>query len=181
AVPVRGGAHAARADRVGGGRRGAGRGRVRRPVDGGGLRVHARHHPDVRAAGAAGLRHPAAAVARARARRGRCCRSARGVLPGLAATGRGPHPPGRFIDELLSGELISVVVRKLAQNVAMTTGYPALAVVMGVAVLASVAILMPRHLRLRRLAALDAEHPASYPVRIALVAGAWIGYAVNDT
>lgn len=88
---------------------------------------------------------------------------------------------GRFIDELLSGELISVVVRKLAQNVAMTTGYPALAVVMGVAVLASVAILMPRHLRLRRLAALDAEHPASYPVRIALVAGAWIGYAVNDT
>src|SRR5699024_8093857 len=28
---------------------------------------------------------------------------------------------GRFIDELLSGELISVVVRKLAQNVAMTT------------------------------------------------------------
>src|SRR5699024_9350378 len=64
---------------------------------------------------------------------------------------------------------------------AMTTGYPALAVVMGVAVLASVALLMPRHLRLHRLAALDAEHPASYPVRIALVAGAWIGYEVNDT
>ncbi|MGO2559380.1 hypothetical protein [Brachybacterium sp.] len=88
---------------------------------------------------------------------------------------------GRFIDELLSGELVSVVVRKLAQNVAMTTGYPALAVVILCAVIASVAILMPSRLRWRRLAALDAEHPASYSVRVALVAGAWIGYAVNDT
>ncbi|MDN5822083.1 MAG: hypothetical protein L0H39_11420, partial [Brachybacterium sp.] len=88
---------------------------------------------------------------------------------------------GRFIDELLSGELVSVVIRKLSQNIAMTTGYPALAVVMGVAVIASIAILMPGRLRWRRLAALDAEHPASYPVRVALVAGAWIGYAVNDT
>lgn len=88
---------------------------------------------------------------------------------------------GRFIDELLSGELLSVVVRKLAQNVAMTTGYPALAVVMVLAVIASVAILMPSRLRWRRLAALDAEHPASYWVRVTLVAGAWVGYAVNDT
>src|SRR5699024_136668 len=59
AVPVRGGAHAARTDGVGGGHRGAGCDRVRRTVDGGGLRVHARHHPDVRAAGAAGLGGPA--------------------------------------------------------------------------------------------------------------------------
>lgn len=88
---------------------------------------------------------------------------------------------GRFIDELLSGELLSVVVRKLAQNVAMTTGYPALAVVMVLAVIGSVAILMPGRLRWRRLAALDAEHPASYWVRVTLVAGAWVGYAVNDT
>ncbi|ASK66333.1 hypothetical protein CFK39_11445 [Brachybacterium avium] len=88
---------------------------------------------------------------------------------------------GRFIDELLSGELVSVVVRKLSQNIGMITGYPALAVLMGVAVLASVAILMPGRLRWRRLAALDAEHPASYPVRVALVAGGWVGYAVNDT
>ncbi|WP_245851136.1 hypothetical protein [Brachybacterium vulturis] len=88
---------------------------------------------------------------------------------------------GRFIDELLSGELLDVVIRKLAQNVAMTTGYPALAAVMLCAVVASVAILLPGRLRWRRLAALDAAHPASYPVRVALVAGAWIGYAVNDT
>ena len=88
---------------------------------------------------------------------------------------------GRFIDELLSGEVVSVVVRKLAQNVAMTTGYPSLAVVMLVAVLASVALLMPRRARWRRLAALDAEHPASYWVRVALVVGTWVGYAVNDT
>lgn len=88
---------------------------------------------------------------------------------------------GRFIDELLSGEVVSVMVRKLAQNVAMTTGYPALAVVMVLAVLASVAVLIPGRLRWRRLAALDAEHPASYWVRVALVVGTWVGYAVNDT
>lgn len=88
---------------------------------------------------------------------------------------------GRFIDELLSGELLTVIVRKLAQNIAMTTGYPALAVVMVLAVLASTALLMPGRLRWRSLAALDAEHPASYPVRVALVVGTWLGYAVNDT
>ena len=88
---------------------------------------------------------------------------------------------GRFIDELLSGELIAVIVRKLSQNIAMTTGYPALAVIMVLAVLASVALLIPGRLRWRRLAALDAEHPASYAVRVALVVGAWVGYAVNDT
>lgn len=88
---------------------------------------------------------------------------------------------GRFIDELLSGELFSVILRKLAQNVAMTTGYPSLAVVMLVAVAASVALLIPGRLRWRRLEALDAEHPASYAVRVALVVGTWVGYAVNDT
>ncbi|WP_157975698.1 hypothetical protein [Brachybacterium sp. YJGR34] len=88
---------------------------------------------------------------------------------------------GRFIDELLSGELLSVVVRKLAQNVAMTTGYPALAVVMLGAVIASVALLMPRRLRWRRLAALDAATPSAHAVRVALVVGTWVGYAVNDT
>ena len=40
---------------------------------------------------------------------------------------------------------------------------------------------MPGRLRWRSLAALDAEHPASYPVRVALVVGTWLGYAVNDT
>jgi hypothetical protein len=88
---------------------------------------------------------------------------------------------GRFIDELLSGELVSVVVRKLAQNFQMATGYWALALVLVIAVLASVAILMPRRLRWRRLAALDEEHPVAHRARIALVVGAWVGYAVNDT
>ena len=88
---------------------------------------------------------------------------------------------GRFIDELLSGELLTVIVRKLAQNIAMTTGYWALAVVMAATVVASVAILMPRRLRWHRLASVDAAHPASYPVRVALVVGTWVGYAVNDT
>ncbi len=88
---------------------------------------------------------------------------------------------GRFIDELLSGELFSVVVRKLAQNVAMTTGYWALALVMLLAVIASIAILMPRRIHWTRLAELDAQHPAAYRVRLALVVGTWIGYVVNDT
>jgi len=88
---------------------------------------------------------------------------------------------GRFIDELLSGELVAVVVRKLAQNIAMATGYWTLALVLVLAVLASIAILMPRRLRWRRLAALDAAHPVAHRVRIALVVGAWVGYAVNDT
>ncbi|WP_270407312.1 hypothetical protein [Brachybacterium paraconglomeratum] len=88
---------------------------------------------------------------------------------------------GRFIDELLSGELLSVIVRKLAQNIQMATGYWALALVLVLAVLASIAILMPRRLRWRRLAALDAAHPVAHRVRIALVVGAWVGYAVNDT
>ncbi len=88
---------------------------------------------------------------------------------------------GRFIDELLSGELVAVVVRKLAQNIAMATGYWTLALVLVLAVLASIAILMPRRLRWRRLAALDASHPVAHRVRIALVVGAWVGYAVNDT
>lgn len=74
-----------------------------------------------------------------------------------------------------------MVVRKLAQNVAMTTGYPSLAVVMVLAVVASIALLIPGRLRWRRLVALDAEHPASYWVRVALVVGTWVGYAVNDT
>lgn len=88
---------------------------------------------------------------------------------------------GRFVDELLSGNLASVVLRKLAQNMAMTTGYPVLAVLMVLAVLAAVVLLMPRRLHRRRLTALDAEHPASYAVRVALVVGAGLGYAVNDT
>ena len=88
---------------------------------------------------------------------------------------------GRFIDELLGGELVSVVVRKLAQNIGMTFGYPVLTVIILLALAASVALLMPGRLRWRRLEALDAEHPVAYRVRVALVAGTWAGYAVNDT
>src|SRR5699024_8114197 len=70
---------------------------------------------------------------------------------------------GRFIDELLSGELVTVIVRKLAQNIQMATGYWALALVLVLAVLASVAVLMPRRLRWRRLAALDEGHAVARP------------------
>ena len=49
------------------------------------------------------------------------------------------------------------------------------------AIALSVVILMPGRLGLPRLARMDAEHPASHPVRVALVVGAWLGYAVNDT
>lgn len=88
---------------------------------------------------------------------------------------------GRFIDELLSGELLAVIIRKLSQNVAMVTGYWQLGVLMLIAIVLSVVVLMPRRLGLQRLARLDEAHPASYPVRVALVVGAWLGYAVNDT
>lgn len=88
---------------------------------------------------------------------------------------------GRFIDELLSGELLAVIVRKLSQNVAMVTGYWQLGVLMLIAIVLSVVILTPHRLGLQRLMHLDEAHPASYPVRVALVAGAWLGYAVNDT
>lgn len=88
---------------------------------------------------------------------------------------------GRFIDELLSGELVSVVVRKLAQNVGMALGYPALTVLLVLTIVASVAVLMPRRARLARLVALDEAYPSAYLLRIALVAGGWLGYAVNDT
>lgn len=88
---------------------------------------------------------------------------------------------GRFIDELLSGELVAVIIRKLSQNVAMVTGYWQLAALMLIAIVLSVVILMPRRLGLHRLQQLDAEHSASYAVRVALVVGAWLGYAVNDT
>lgn len=88
---------------------------------------------------------------------------------------------GRFIDELLSGELVSVVVRKLAQNIGMSLDYAGLTVLLLIAIAASVAILMPGRLRLRRLQALDDAHPAARSVRIALVLGTWAGYAGNDT
>lgn len=88
---------------------------------------------------------------------------------------------GRFIDELLSGELVAVVVRKLAQNVGMTLGYPALTVLLVLALACSVAALMPRRARLTRLAALYEEHPSALHTMIAVVAGGWLGYAVNDT
>lgn len=88
---------------------------------------------------------------------------------------------GRFIDAIASGELVQVVVRKLAQNVAMLTGIWPLAVVVAVALALTVAMLMPRRARLDRLAALDAACPQARPVRVALAVGAWLGYAVNDT
>lgn len=88
---------------------------------------------------------------------------------------------GRFIDDLLNGDLLGVVTRKAAQNLDMTLGIPGLALVLLLAALASAAMLLPQRLRWRRLTALDAEVDAARAVRIALVAGTWFGYAVNDT
>jgi hypothetical protein len=88
---------------------------------------------------------------------------------------------GRFIDDVLAGGLTTVIARKLGQNLQMLVDYPGLALVVLLALLASVAILMPRRLRWTALARLDREHPSSRAVRIALVAGGWLGYAVNDT
>ncbi|MCL6422551.1 hypothetical protein Bequi_03985 [Brachybacterium sp. JHP9] len=88
---------------------------------------------------------------------------------------------GRFIDQILSGELAGVIVRKFAQNLGMLLGIPVLALIVALALAGSIAALMPRRLRWRSLAALDAALPIAYPVRIALVAGGWLGYLVNDT
>lgn len=88
---------------------------------------------------------------------------------------------GRFIDDVLSGGLGTVVLRKLGQNLQMLVDFPGLALVVLAALLGSVAILMPRRLHWRALEQLDQEHPSGRTVRIALVAGGWLGYAVNDT
>ena len=52
---------------------------------------------------------------------------------------------------------------------------------LSLAIALSVLILAPRRFHLQRLAALDVEHPVVHRVRIVLVAGGWMGYAVNDT
>jgi hypothetical protein len=88
---------------------------------------------------------------------------------------------GRFIDELLSGNLITVVVRKLAQNVHMVMDFPALGLVMLLALAASIAVIVPARLHWRALAALEDRHPTIRRTMIMLVAGMWLGYAVNDT
>ncbi|GAB2541065.1 hypothetical protein [Brachybacterium huguangmaarense] len=88
---------------------------------------------------------------------------------------------GRFIDDVLSGRMLDVITRKLAQNVDMLTGVWPLAVIVMIALGLTVAMLMPRRAGLERLAALDAAHPEAYAVRVALAAGGWLGYAVNDT
>lgn len=88
---------------------------------------------------------------------------------------------GRFIDAIASGELVAVIGRKLSQNIHMLLGIWPLAVVVAIALALTVAMLMPHRAHLHRLEALDAEHPVTYPVRITLAVGAWLGYAVNDT
>src|SRR5690625_3434557 len=60
---------------------------------------------------------------------------------------------GRFIDELLSGELLGDIVRKLAQNTAMTTGYWGLAAGMIAAEVATGGLLAPRRVACARLVA----------------------------
>ncbi|MFE5776951.1 hypothetical protein [Brachybacterium sp. NPDC056505] len=88
---------------------------------------------------------------------------------------------GRFVDQVLSGELLDVVASKAQQNIdQVTTFWPLLGVLLVAAVL-WLCSLVPSRTRMRRLAAFDARHPAVRPVRIALGVGAWIGYATNDT
>ena len=88
---------------------------------------------------------------------------------------------GRFIDAILTGELASVVSRKLAQNVGMLLDYWPLAAAMVLAVVLTVAMLAPGRFRLARLTALDERHPTALPIRIALAIGTWAGFALNDT
>jgi hypothetical protein len=88
---------------------------------------------------------------------------------------------GRFVDQVLSGELLGIVGSKLQQNIDQVTTFWPLLLMLVVAAVLWVCSLMPERTRMRRLAAFDAEHPASRPVRIALGTGAWIGYATNDT
>lgn len=88
---------------------------------------------------------------------------------------------GRFIEDLISGNLLTVIVRKLSQNIGMATGYVGLGIIVLLAIALSVLVLAPRRFHLQRLAALDAEHPVAHRVRMVLVAGGWMGYAVNDT
>ncbi|MDO5661587.1 MAG: hypothetical protein Q4G40_02730 [Brachybacterium sp.] len=88
---------------------------------------------------------------------------------------------GRFIDELLSGRLLDVVLPKISQNLGMLIGIWPLGLLVLLGAVVTVAMLMPRRAGLRRLAALDQQVPAAYAVRVALAVGAWIGYATNDT
>jgi hypothetical protein len=88
---------------------------------------------------------------------------------------------GRFIDDLISGDLVTVVVRKLSQNVNMVLDYPPLGLLMLVALLLSLALLFPIRFHWRAVAALHDSAPGARAVLIALVVGTWLGYAVNDT
>lgn len=88
---------------------------------------------------------------------------------------------GRFVDQVLSGELLDVIASKAQQNIdQVTTFWPLLGVLLLAAAL-WLCSLFPERTRMRRLAAFDARHPAARPVRIVLGVGAWIGYATNDT
>ncbi|MFC0676021.1 hypothetical protein [Brachybacterium hainanense] len=109
------------------------------------------------------------------------------ALVGAVALADWTRPPeqrthlGRFVDSVLSGDLLQVIWRKLAENWAMTVGYPGLLVLTLAAIALSVLVLMPQRAGLARLAALDAQVPVAWSVRLAVVVGAWVGFLVNDT
>lgn len=88
---------------------------------------------------------------------------------------------GRFVDQVLSGQLLDVVGSKLQQNLDQVLQYWPLLLVLAAAAVVWVASLVPGRTGLRRLAAFDAAHPPARPVRVALGIGAWIGFATNDT
>ncbi|WP_058234685.1 hypothetical protein [Devriesea agamarum] len=88
---------------------------------------------------------------------------------------------GRFIDAVLTGDLWQVIGRKLSQNIGLIAQYPLLAAGMVLLVLLSLALLFPGRARWARLSRLISEVPVARPVVICLIAGSWLGFAVNDT
>jgi hypothetical protein len=88
---------------------------------------------------------------------------------------------GRFVDQVLSGEMLQVVGSKLQQNISQVTTFWPLLFVLLLAAVIWLCSLAPGRTRMRRLATFDAQYPVARPVRLALGVGAWIGYATNDT
>ena len=88
---------------------------------------------------------------------------------------------GRFIDDILSGQLFAVISRKLAQNISMMIDVWPLLLVLALALALTLAVLWPGPMRAGRLSALFTAQPLVRPALIALAFGTWLGDAVNDT
>jgi hypothetical protein len=88
---------------------------------------------------------------------------------------------GRFVDEVLSGNLVTIMVRKLTQNLTMVLDFPGLGLVLAAAVVASIAVAVPARLRWQAMARLQTRYPSVRAALLMLVAGTWLGYVVDDT